>query len=146
MCRHPVEALLRWTSFAYYIYITLVPDLVVMPVIKGIFDKKVSREQEFEADYQALYLLKRCGYDPSSMITTLSLLPDDPEDDIDLVTKTKEIVQDHPRIANRVLNLQNRMFSFEKDFKKNYEVEIVKKADPPKGVAEYLLSFANGLW
>ena len=117
-----------------------------MPVIKGIFDKKVSREQEFEADNQALYLLKRCGYDPSSMITTLSLLPDDPEDDIDLVTKTKEIVQDHPRIANRVLNLQNRMFSFEKDFKKNYEVETVKKADPPKGVAEYLLSFANGLW
>ena len=138
--------MLRWTSFAYYIYITLVPDLVIMPVIKGIFDKKVNREQELEADYQALYLLKRWGYDPSSMITTLSLLPDDPADDIELVTKTKEIVQDHPRIENRVLQLQNRMFSFEKDFKLHYEVDTTKKASPPKSFLDYLLSFTNSLW
>ena len=31
-----------------------------------------SRSQEHEADFQALYLLKRSGYDASSMIKTLS--------------------------------------------------------------------------
>ena len=116
--------MLRWTSFAYYVYITLIPDLIVMPVIKGLVDKRLSREQEHEADLQALYLLKRCGYDPSSMITTLSLLPDATEDDdMEIVSKTKEFVDDHPRIVNRVGYLQDRMFRFEKDFQQHYEVK-----------------------
>ena len=86
MSSHPVESMLRWTSFAYYVYITLIPDLIIMPVIKGILDKRLSRDQEHEADFQALYLLKRSGYDPSSMITTLSLLPDAEEvDDMEIV-------------------------------------------------------------
>ena len=41
-----------------------------------------SRSQEHEADFQALYLLKRSGYDASSMIKTLSLLPDDEDEGI----------------------------------------------------------------
>ncbi|KAK8816874.1 hypothetical protein WA577_002668, partial [Blastocystis sp. JDR] len=123
LSRHPVESMLRWTSFAYYVYITLIPDLIIMPVIKGILDKRLSRDQEHEADFQALYLLKRSGYDPSSMITTLSLLPDAEEvDDMEIVSKTKEIVDDHPRIVNRVTYLQDKMFWFEKDFKLHYEV------------------------
>lgn len=106
-------------------YITFIPDLIFMPVIKGLLDKKMEREKEFEADYQALYLLKRSGYDPSSMITTLHLLPDDPEDDIEIITKTKEIVlQDHPRIDSRVKSLQDKMFAFQKDFRANYEVRV----------------------
>ena len=44
MSSHPVESMLRWTSFAYYVYITLIPDLIIMPVIKGILDSGVCRE------------------------------------------------------------------------------------------------------
>lgn len=44
MYRHPVEAMLRWTGWAYYIYITIVPDLILMPIVKGLFDKKARLE------------------------------------------------------------------------------------------------------
>ena len=120
-----MESMLQWTGFAYYLYITLVPDLIFMPVIKGLFDKKMGREKELEADYQALYLLKRSGYDPASMITTISLLPEtEEEDDIELITKTKEFVlNDHPRINTRVKHLQDCMFSFQKDFNAHYHVK-----------------------
>lgn len=58
------------------------------------------------------------------MITTLSLLPDATEDDdMEIVSKTKEFVDDHPRIVNRVGYLQDRMFRFEKDFQQHYEVK-----------------------
>lgn len=123
--------MLRWTGWAYYIYITLVPDLILMPIVKGLFDKKTrydyefvfidSRSQEHEADYQALYLLKRSGYDPSSMIKTLSLLPND-EDDYEIVSLAKEQVDDHPRLQTRVLYLQDRIFGFERDFCNRYTV------------------------
>ena len=105
MNRHPVESMLRWTGWAYYIYITLVPDFVFMPLLKSIFDKRLrwllgkvmmrSRAQEMEADFQALYLLKRSGYDASSMIKTLSLLPEE-QDDIELVSIAKESIDDTP--------------------------------------------------
>lgn len=52
-----------------------------------------SRAQEMEADFQALYLLKRSGYDASSMIKTLSLLPEE-QDDIELVSIAKESIDD----------------------------------------------------
>ena len=67
-----------------------------------------SRSQEHEADFQALYLLKRSGYDASSMIKTLSLLPDD-EDDYEIVSYAKEQVDDHPRLCTRVLYLKDRI-------------------------------------
>ena len=130
-CRHPVESMLRWTGWAYYIYITLVPDFVFVPLLKGIFDKRFrynyrrgfspSRSQEFEADFEALYILKRSGYDPSSFIKTLSLLPEE-EDDIELLSIAKESMDDHPRIVNRVANLQDRIFWFERDFKQRYQI------------------------
>ena len=120
-----MESMLQWTGYAYYLYITLIPDLIFMPVIKGLFDKKMEREKELEADYQALYLLKRSGYDPASMITTISLLQEiEEEDDIELITKTKEVVlHDHPRINTRVKHLQDCMFSFQKDFNTHYHVK-----------------------
>ena len=131
MNRHPVESMLRWTGWAYYIYITLVPDFVFMPLLKSIFDKRLrwllgkvmmrSRAQEMEADFQALYLLKRSGYDAASMIKTLSLLPEE-QDDIELVSIAKESIDDHPRIVNRVTHLQDKIFWFEKDFKTRFEV------------------------
>ncbi|KAK8815959.1 hypothetical protein WA538_005080 [Blastocystis sp. DL] len=121
LSRHPVESMLRWTGWAYYIYITLVPDFVFMPLLKSIFDKRLSRAQEMEADFQALYLLKRSGYDASSMIKTLSLLPEE-QDDIELVSIAKESIDDHPRIVNRVTHLQDKIFWFEKDFKTRFEV------------------------
>lgn len=74
-----------------------------------------------EADFQALYLLKRSGYDASSMIKTLSLLPEE-QDDIELVSIAKESIDDHPRIINRVSHLQDKIFWFERDFKARFEV------------------------
>ena len=142
--RHPVESMLRWTSFAYYIYITLVPDLIVMPVLKGMYDKKMSREQEHEADFQALYLLKRSGFDPTSMITTLSFLPEE-KSNMKFLSKTKELVDDHPSIANRISYLQSKMVPFERDFASNYEVKKEKNVEPQMSIIDYVISFA-GLW
>lgn len=112
--------MLYWTGFAYYLYITLVPDLILVPLIKSFTDRKMSRNKEFEADFQALYLLKRAGYDPKSMITTLTLLPDEDEGD-KLWMKTREIMASHPNNSKRILRLNNRMESFERDFEENYE-------------------------
>ena len=142
--RHPVESMLRWTSFAYYIYITLVPDLIVMPVLKGMYDKKMSREQEHEADFQALYLLKRSGFDPTSMITTLSFLPEE-KSNMKFLSKTKELVDDHPCIANRISYLQSKMVPFERDFASNYVVKKEKNVEPHMSIIDYVISFA-GLW
>lgn len=86
-----------------------------------------SRSQEHEADFEALYLLKRSGYDPSSMIKTLSLLPET-EDDYEIVSLAKEQVEDHPRIRTRVAYLQDRIFGFERDFSNRYTV--ISKDEP----------------
>ena len=150
-CRHPMESMLQWTGYAYYLYITLVPDLIFMPVIKGLFDKKMEREKELEADYQALYLLKRSGYDPASMITTISLLPEmEEEDDIELITKTKELVlNDHPRINTRVKHLQDCMFSFQKDFSAHYHVkseEVAASLTNEDSYWDYYKSILSLFW
>ena len=118
--RHSIETMLYWTGIAYYLYITLVPDLILVPLIKSFSDRKLSRNKEFEADYQALYLLKRAGFDPKSMITTLSLLPDE-EEGGKLLAKTKEMMASHPNNSKRVSNLNDRMDAFERDFEEHYE-------------------------
>lgn len=145
--------MLRWTGWAYYIYITLVPDLFFMPIVKGLFDKKAryfcgrfimySRSQEHEADFQALYLLKRSGYDSSSIIKTLSLLPDD-EDDYEIVSYAKEQVDDHPRLCTRVLYLQDRIFWFERDFDTRFTV-IKQQPQPTQSESFFssMLSFLH---
>lgn len=69
---------------------------------------------------QALYILKRCGYDASSFIKTLSLITQE-EDDIELLSIAKECIDDHPRIISRVMHLQDRIFWFEKDFAARYQ-------------------------
>lgn len=140
--------MLYWTGFAYYAYITLVPDLIVVPIIKGMVDRTMSRKKEYEADFQALYLLKRAGYDPNSMITTLSLLPDlVGKDEYEILSKTKEIVAHHPRNDNRVAHLQKRMFDFEKDFKSHYEIKSQPSTTTTSSSAiEFVLSFAKRIF
>ena len=96
---------MRWTGVAYHVYIALIPDLIFLPMFKGMFDRKMSREQELEADIQSLYLLKRSGYDPKSILTTLALLPEDRS--TSLFSKTKEMIADHPNINTRLAHLQN---------------------------------------
>ena len=81
-----------------------------------------SRNQELEADFQSLYLLKRSGYDPSSMIKTISLLPESIDYDYEILSMAMEQIDTHPRIQTRVLNLQNRVFGFEHDFAKRFSV------------------------
>lgn len=118
-----------------------------MPMIKGLFDKRTryhwyafisSRDQELEADFQALYLLKRSGYDPSSMIKTLSLIPEE-VDDFEIVSIVKEQVEDHPRLCTRVQHLQDRIFSFERDFNNRYTV-YTETVEPQDSFFSSLLS------
>ena len=69
----------------------------------------------------ALFLLKRSGYDPSSMITTISLL-DMNKDDEGIMTVLSQAINTHPLIDNRVSSLQDNIFKFEKTFQSKYEV------------------------
>lgn len=98
-----------------------------------------SREQELEADFQALYLLKRSGYDPSSLIKTLSLMPSD-EEDYEIVAVAKEQVDDHPRLQTRIQHLQDRIFWFERDFNNRFSVEV-EETDPQDSFLSSLLRY-----
>ena len=80
-----------------------------------------SRKQEYEADYMALFLLKRSGYDPSSMITTIGLL-DMNKDEEGIMSVLTQAINTHPLVDNRVSNLQDNIFKFEKTFQSKYEV------------------------
>lgn len=132
--------MLYWTGFAYYAYIAVVPDLFLIPSVKGMLDRTMSRKKEYEADYQALFLLKRAGYDPTSMIATLSLLPDADEEDPELLSKLKEKIAHHPRNVNRITHLQNKILNFDKEYMFfNEEEQLVN----PVNHYDYVLSFAK---
>ena len=139
--RHPVESMLRWTSIAYHVYITMVPDLVLMPCIKSVFDRWISREQEHEADFQALYLLKRAGYDPAKLLETLAMLPEGTMYR-DVLSKTRELVDNHPSVPKRIEFLRSRMDAFEQDFKERYQVKE-RHVEQRPSFAKFLLSFAG---
>ena len=141
--RHSLETMLYWASFAYYLYITFIPDLFIIPLLKGYFDRHQSRQREYEADYQALYLLKRAGYDPSSMISTLACLPTTNED-YEILSKTKEIISHHPRNESRIARLQDNIFAFEKDFQNRFE--IYQPSQELKSYFDYVITFAKRLF
>ena len=69
----------------------------------------------------ALFLLKRSGYDPSSMITTIGLL-DMNKDEEGIMYMLSQAINTHPLVDNRVSNLQDNIFKFEKTFQSKYEV------------------------
>ena len=133
--------MLRWTSIAYHVYITMVPDLVLMPCIKGMFDRWISREQEHEADFQALYLLKRAGVKPEKLIETLELLPEGSQYR-DVLSKTRELVDNHPSVPKRIEYLKSRMNRFEEDFKERYQVKERPVVQRPS-FSKVLLSFVG---
>ena len=133
--------MLRWTSLAYHVYITMVPDLVVMPCIKSVFDRWVSREQEHEADFQALYLLKRAGVEPRKLLETLALLPEGTQYR-DVLSKTRELVDNHPSVPKRIEYLKSQMEGFEEDFKERYQVKE-RPVEQRSSFTKVLLSFAG---
>ena len=47
-------------------------------VVKTLVNTGFSKEQEFEADKQALYIMQSAGYDPYAMLDMLNLLEDSP--------------------------------------------------------------------
>ena len=131
-CRHSAESITRWNKILYYIYIATIPDLFFVPTISFLFSRSIrwvlclllvisSRKQEYEADYMALFLLKRSGYDPSSMITTIGLL-DMNKDEEGIISVLSQAINTHPLVDNRVSSLQDNIFKFEKTFQSKYEV------------------------
>lgn len=119
----------------------MVPDLVLMPCIKGMFDRWISREQEHEADFQALYLLKRAGVKPEKLIETLELLPEGSQYR-DVLSKTRELVDNHPSVPKRIEYLKSRMNRFEEDFKERYQVKERPVVQRPS-FSKVLLSFVG---
>lgn len=64
------------------------------------------QNQEAEADFIALYLLKRAGYDTSEFGRSMKLLGDEPDDPIDYF---RALFIDHPRfMGSRELDEQIR--------------------------------------
>lgn len=72
----------------------------------------------------ALFLLKRCGYDPASMITTINLFSY--LQDQNRITPWAKVKSTHPQPEDRVSKLQDNILKFDKIFSSNYEV-----APPP---------------
>lgn len=133
--------MLRWTSLAYHVYITMVPDLVLVPCLKSVFDRWISREQEHEADLQALYLLKRAGVEPRRLAETLAMLPEGTQYR-DVLSKTRELVDTHPSVPKRIEYLKSQMGAFEEDFKERFEVRE-RPVEQRSSFAKVLLSFAG---
>ena len=82
----------------------------------------VSRKCESEADFMALYLLKRAGYDIHEFGRTLSLLGEE-----NVLSPTTQrlfaLLEDHPCIPDRVRNIERSISVVERDFETKYRGE-----------------------
>ena len=82
-----------------------------------------SRTQESEADFLALYLLKRAGYDINTWPNVLNNLTDEVEFNTPLMKMMKTVNSDHPLIEDRVEKIKEEIPIVEEDFKTKYDVE-----------------------
>ena len=81
----------------------------------------VSRKCESEADFMALYLLKRAGYDIHEFGRTLIMLQ---KEDIPLSTfKLLTLFDDHPTLPDRERSVYGSIGIVERDFESKYCVE-----------------------
>ena len=83
----------------------------------------ISRKHESEADFLAMYLLKRAGYDIHTWPDVLSHLDDTNGIDSRLMKMTITAQSDHPLTEDRVKQINEEIPIVEKDFKTKYEVE-----------------------
>ena len=100
-----------------------------------------AEEQEHEADFQALYLLKRAGVEPRKLLETLALLPEGTQYR-DVLSKTRELVDNHPSVPKRIEYLKSQMEGFEEDFKERYQVKE-RPVEQRSSFTKVLLSFAG---
>lgn len=104
-----------------------------------------SRRCEAEADFMALYLLKRAGYDINLFGETLRMLN---TSDLSAGTlKFFAMFEDHPSIPDREKCIDMSIAQVEKDFEENYCVEEKKLQDTiSKSVSrgmDYVWAFLN---
>ena len=82
-----------------------------------------SRKHESEADFLAMYLLKRAGYDIHTWPDVLSNIDDVNGIDSKLMKMTITAQSDHPLIEDRVKQINEEIPIVEEDFKTKYDVE-----------------------
>ena len=78
------------------------------------------RSREAEADFMALYLLKRAGYDTSEFGRSLRLLGDEPNDPLQYF---RALFRDHPRTVDRENSMNRSVPKGDEDFEELYCVE-----------------------
>lgn len=78
------------------------------------------RSREAEADFMALYLLKRVGYDTSEFGRSLRLLGDEPNDPMQYF---RALFEDHPRTVDRENSMNRSVPKVDEDFEELYCVE-----------------------
>ena len=97
-----------------------------MRIRKGVANDElllISRKHESEADFLAMYLLKRAGYDIHTWPDGLSHIDDTNGIDSRLMKMTITAQSDHPLTEDRVKQINEEIPIVEKDFKTKYEVE-----------------------
>ena len=97
-----------------------------MRIRKGVANDElllISRKHESEADFLAMYLLKRAGYDIHTWPEVLSHIDDTNGIDSRLMKMTITAQSDHPLTEDRVKQINEEIPIVEKDFKTKYEVE-----------------------
>ena len=78
------------------------------------------QNQEAEADFMALSLLIRAGYDTSEFGRSMKLLGDEPDDPIDYF---RALFIDHPRFMDRENSMNRSVPKVDEDFEELYCVE-----------------------
>ncbi|KAK8833383.1 hypothetical protein WA577_000348, partial [Blastocystis sp. JDR] len=120
IARHSVERYFDWRSILTNYAIDQIKDYFFLPLIAKVVDMKIQQNQEAEADFIALYLLKRAGYDTSEFGRSMKLLGDEPDDPIDYF---RALFIDHPRFMDRENSMNRSVPKVDEDFEELYCVE-----------------------
>ncbi|KAK8833382.1 hypothetical protein WA577_000347, partial [Blastocystis sp. JDR] len=121
IARHSIETNVHWSVLLSYLTILFLGDVFITPIVANMVEKKLSRKCESEADFMALYLLKRAGYDIHEFGRTLIMLQ---KEDIPLSTfKLLTLFDDHPTLPDRERSVYGSIGIVERDFESKYCVE-----------------------
>ena len=96
---------------------------------------------EYEADYMALYLMKRANYDIHTWPETIQLLITN-EDGIEMI-EFGSLNRSHPLIGDRVEAIEEHIKGVEKDFEEKY---VTAKMDVYEEIVDYVKSWVSVLF
>lgn len=133
LASHSVESAFHISNLLFTFTMFALSDFFITPIIQEYYTNKnryslqrnimTSRTHESEADFLALYLLKRAGYDIMTWPNVLNNISDETEFNTSLMKLVKTAQSDHPLIEDRVERVKKEIPIVEEDFKTKYEVE-----------------------